>query len=545
MSVVSLPSSSRLSVSAPLLLLAGLLSLLVACAPESRAERLESEALKPRPPAVGGPRYGGHLRVGHSLEPTSLDAILGRSGADAYFWRQIFDQLVDADQQLHPRPETSLATSWEIATDPDSITFHLREGVVFHDGTPFNAHTVKTNIERILDPATVATPRASLAVIEGVEVIDEYTVRFDLAGPWGAGFGMLADRGGVMSSPAAIESLGADYGWSPSGTGPFRVKEVITGTLVHFVRNEDYWGRDEHGNQLPYLDEVTVRVIRDETVRAAALRTGEIDVTYLPYKDVATFERDERVRIETMPGGGIALTLVFNVDKPPLDDVNVRLAIAHAVDPTVINRAIFFGRAIEADAGMWPVGAWVHEPDAERPYYDVDKARRYLEKAGRESGLEFTAVTHHNPLLVSSAEVVRAMLKKIGIHMDIDVLSSGPATERFNHGQEYPMFITSWSRYPEPDWMASLAYKSDGYYNPGNVLRPDVDELVELGASLYDNEARKQVYIELNRTVLGEAWFTPLLYGVTFAAAPGRVRNLDQLMGWDGKMNFATIWLEE
>ena len=78
---------------------------------------------------------------------------------------------------------------------------------------------------------------------------------------------------------------------------------MITGTLVRFVRNEDYWGRDEHGNQLPYLDEVTIRVIRDETVRAAALRTGEIDVTYLPYKDVSTFERDERVQMETMPGG--------------------------------------------------------------------------------------------------------------------------------------------------------------------------------------------------------------------------------------------------
>ena len=91
------------------LLLAGLLALLSACAPESRADRLESDALQPRPPAVGGPRYGGHLRVAHSLEPTSLDAILGRSGADAYFWRQLFDQLVDADPRLDPRPETSLA----------------------------------------------------------------------------------------------------------------------------------------------------------------------------------------------------------------------------------------------------------------------------------------------------------------------------------------------------------------------------------------------------------------------------------------------------
>ena len=173
-------------------------------------------------------------------------------------------------------------------TDPDSITFQLREGVVFHDGTAFNAEAVKYNIDRILDPDTIATPRASLAVIESVEVIDEHTVRFNLARPWGAGFGMLADRGGVMSSPTAIEALGPDYGWNPSGTGPFKVKEVITGTLVHLVRNEDYWGRDEHGNQLPYLDEVTIRVIRDETVRAAALRTGEVDVTYLPYKDVST-----------------------------------------------------------------------------------------------------------------------------------------------------------------------------------------------------------------------------------------------------------------
>ena len=492
-----------------------------------------------------GPRYGGHLRVGYGLEPTSLDAALGRSGGDAYYWRQIYDQLVDADRKLSPRSSTSLATSWEISSDPDAITFRLREGVTFHDGTRFNADAVKFNVERILDPKTKATPRASMTVIQSIDVIDEHTVRFNLKLAWGAGLTMLADRGGVMHSPAEVAALGADYGWRPAGTGPFKVNKVITGTLVHLVRNEHYWGTDAEGRRLPYLDEVTIRVIRDQTVLASALRTGEIDVAYLPYKDVAAFQRDDRFRIETMPGGSIALLLAFNVAKPPLNDANLRLAVAHAVNPEVINRAIFFDKVIVADAGMWPVGAWAHDPDVPRPFYDLAKARDYLARAGKQDGFEFTAVTSNSPVLIPTAEIIRVMLKKVGITMNIEVLSTGPATEKFFHGREYPLYLTGWSRYPEPDWVASLAYKSDGYYNAGNLPRADVDALVEEGATYYDVNERKRVYKKLDEIVLGEAWYVPLLYGVSYATAPKRVGNLDRLMGWDGKMTLREIWIDE
>jgi len=527
--------------------LIGLLAL-AGCATEEAGGAGRVAGYEPRaadPVDAEGPRYGGHLRIAYLTEPTSLDAVLGRSGGDAYYWRQIYDQLVDADPDLRPRPSTSLATSWEIATDPDSITFHLREGVTFHDGTPFDAAAVKFNVERVLDPKTLATPRASMTVIESVDVVDETTVRFNLKRPWGAGLNMLADRGGVMNSPAAVRALGADYGWNPSGTGPFRVERVISGTLVHLVRNENYWGTDDDGNRLPYVDEVTIRVIRDETVRASALRTGEIDIAYLPYKDVAAFQRDDRFQIETMPGGNIALVLVFNLAKPPMDDVNLRLAVAHAVDPEVINKAIFFNQVIVADAGMWPVGAWAHDPSVERPHYDLDKARDYMRKGGRPDGFEFTAVTYNSPIYVLCAEVVRAMLKKLGITMNIDVLSNGPATESFFHGREYPMYLTGWSRYPEPDWLASLAFKSDGYYNAGNLERPEIDRLVEKGASLYEIGERKAVYNEINRTVLGEAWLVPLLYGVNYAAALRKIGNLDLLMGWDGKMDVSRIYFRD
>ena len=491
------------------------------------------------------PQHGGHLRVGFNSEPTSLDAVLGRSGADAYYWRQVFDQLVDADPDLNPRPATSLSTAWEITENPHAITFELRRGVTFHDGTPFNAEAVKFNVERILDPATVATPRASMTVIDSVDALGEHTVRFNLSRPWGAGLNMLADRGGVMSSPAAVRALGRDYGWNPSGTGPFRVSESVTGTSVHLVRNEHYWGVDAAGNPLPYLDEVTIRVIRDETVLVSALRTGEIDVAYLPYKDVSAFRRDRRFRIETMPGGGIAHVFVFNVAQAPLDDLRLRLAVMHAIDPRAINTAIYFDNAILADSGMWPVGAWAHAPSDARPAYDPDRSRALLREAGRTDGFEFTAVTNNNALHIPAAEIVRAMLKRVGITMDIEVLNAGVATERFFHGRQYPLYMTGWSRYPEPDWLASLAFKSDGYYNAGNLPRPDIDALVERGASLYDVAARKPVYLELNDLVLREAWFVPLIYGVTYAAAPLRVRNLDRLMGWDGKMNLREIWIAD
>ena len=128
--------------------------------------------------------------------------------------------------------------------------------------------------------------------------------------------------------------------------------------------------------------------------------------------------------------------------------------------------------------------------------------------------------------------------------MNIEVLNVTSATERFFHGRAYPMYLSGWSRYPEPDWLASLAFKSDGYYNAGNASRSDVDSLVEEGASLYTLSERKVVYHKLNALILREAWFMPLLYGVNYAAAPHKVHNLDRLMGWDGKMALREIWIQ-
>ena len=152
-------------------------------------------------------------------------------------------------------------------------------------------------------------------------------------------------------------------------------------------------------------------------------------------------------------------------------------------------------------------------------------------------------LTNNSPYNIQTAAVIREMLKKIQVNMEIEVLHSTPATEMFFHNEMYPMYLTTWSRYAEPDWLGSLAYKSDGYYNAANLDRPDIDALVERGAALYETEQRRKTYLELNRIILSEAWFVPLLYGVNHLAGPTKVKNIDRVMGWDGKMNFRYVWL--
>ena len=492
--------------------------------------------------AADKPKYGGHLRVAYNAFPGALDAHVGRAGGDAYYWRQIYDQLIDADPSLKPAPASSLAESWDVS-DPKVMQLNLRKGVTFHDGTPFNAEAVKFNIERVLDPATKATPRAAFLSIDHTEVVDEHIVKLHLKRPWGSGLSMLADRGGAMNSPTAVKALGLDYAFKPSATGPYKLAEMVSGSHVRFVRNEKYWRRDAAGNPLPYLDEITIRLLQDPTVQVSALRAGEIDLVYLPYRDVGAFTDNPKFNVSVFQGGNIGYLLAFNTGKPPLDNMNLRLAVAHAVNPEAINKAVFFNRAIVAKGGMWPTGAWAYDPTVARPTYNPAKAREFLKAGGKPTGFEMDAVMWASDTNTPAAEIVRAQLGAIGIKLSLKVMEVSVATDRFYSSGEAPLMLTSWSRYPEPDWIAALNYSSTGYYNASKIKDARMDALVEEGAATIDIDKRKAIYRKIDEIVLGEAWITPLIYGVTYAAAPKNVMGLDNVFGWDAKFNLHQMWL--
>jgi peptide/nickel transport system substrate-binding protein len=490
------------------------------------------------------PTYGGRLRTAFSLAPSALDPATGRSGDDAHFWRQYCDSLIDVDAQMRPRPERSLAESWDFS-DPSALVFRLRKGVTFHDGTAFNAEAVKFNVDRMMDPASKATARSLYTAIDTTEVMDEHTVRVRLNKRFGSVLGVLSDRGGAMNSPTAVRALGLDYGFKPASTGPFKVAEYVSGSYLRLVRNENYWGRDEAGNPLPYLDEIVMNVIPDVTMQLAALRAGELDVAYVPYREVPSFLNNSRYAVTPCEGSSVALLLSFNMAKPPLDNPHLRLAIAHAVNPDALNRAVFFNRALIAKGGMWPPGTLGYDPSVERPGYNVARAREHLRLGGMPGGFEIDAILWPSEFNTPAVEIIRAQLGAIGIRLNLQVHEMTVATEKFYDGNEAHLSLTTWPHQPEPAITATNLYHSGGSSNAGKLRDAKMDALVDEGAATIDPEKRRAIYRKIDEIVLGEAWVTPLIYGVTYAAAHRHVMGMEEVFSYDARMYLHRMWLKK
>jgi len=509
---------------------------------------VEKEAVEKEeaPPAKEGPKYGGIIQAVSSYEPSSLDPHKGVSGADAEYWRQTHDVLMGANVKFEPDPSLGLAESWEMPNNTTMI-FHLRKGIQFHDGTDFNAEAVKWNIERCMNPEVAATPKASFDVIDSVEVLDDYTIKFNLKQPWGGVVDALGDRGGAMNSPAAVQKYGKDYGFNPVGTGPFKLEEYVSGSYCKLVRNDDYWMKDADGNSLPYVDGVKIVLIKDPTVISAALETGELDMAWIPPKDIEKFEKNPDFYIIKFPGSGVGPLWHFNLTIPPADNLYFRKAICYGVNPEAVNQAVYFGRMTVADSGMWTPSSWAYDPDVERPYYDPEKAREFLKKSGYPEGIKVDVDTWNLPTLMQTAEMYQAQLAEIGIDIELHVFDVGTASQKMWSTREFPVFLTSWSHYPEPDHICRLNYSKDGYYNSGHVEFPEIEELIKAGASIYDIDKRKAIYKRINQHILEQCIYVPTLYSNGYMGIHKYIKGatFETLFSGTAKALYYRLWIEK
>ncbi len=316
-------------------------------------------------PAAEAQSPPGVLIVGQIAEPKSLDPQAVTAVNDFRILMNIYDGLVRyADGKLEVEP--ALATDWEISDDGLTYTFTLRDGVNFHDGSPFNAEAVVFNFERMLDEDheyydTGPFPLSFFfSAIDEVTAIDPLTVEFKLNEPFAPFLSNLAYPTGLIVSPAAVMEHGDEFGRNPSGTGPFRFEEWQSNTRVVVTGNAEYW------DGAPSLEAVVFRPLNDANTRVAEMLAGGIDVMVeVPPTALSQFEGDGYTIHEQ--AGPHVWFLILNTREGPFSDVRVRQAANYAVDKRAIVEDVLEGTATVA-AGPTPEAfAWAHNDKLE-PY---------------------------------------------------------------------------------------------------------------------------------------------------------------------------------
>jgi len=348
------------------------------------------------------------LVLGTQLEPPGLDPTLSASAA---IGELTFPTVYEALVHLGPDggAEPGLATSWEISPDRLTYLFHLRQGVRFHDGTPFDAAAAKFSLDRALDAHSPNPQKPLLDCIGSTEAVDPATLVLHLSRPCSGLLSVLGWSAAAMLSPASIAANAAH----PVGTGPFRFEEWRRGASVTLARNDGYWGG------APALARVTYRFITDAGAALDALAAGDIDgfAVFPAPEAIGRLKTDARFHVEVSSTEGKAI-LALNNRQKPFDDIKVRQALSYAIDRHAIVDAAMFGYGK-------PIGS--HYSTRDPGYvdltglypYDPAKAKRLLAEAGYPNG--FRATLKLPPLSYArrSGEVVAAQLAEIGVNVDI------------------------------------------------------------------------------------------------------------------------------
>lgn len=455
----------------------------------------------------------GVLVVGQIAEPKSLDPAAVTAVNDFRILMNVYDGLVRyKDGTLEVEP--ALAESWTISDDGTVYTFSLRDGVTFHDGTPFNAEAVKYNFDRMLDENhpqhdTGPFPLAFFfSAVEEVEVVDDLTVRFKLNAPYAPFLSNLAYPTGLIVSPTAVREYGADYGRNPVGTGPFKFAEWESNAKVVVVRNDDYW------EDPAKLEAVVFRPITDANTRVAELMAGGIDLMVEVPPDSLTQLRDDANFNIYEQAGPHLWFLILNMKEGPFKDKRVRQAINYAIDKKAIVENVLQGTAEIAAGPTPPAFAWAYNEELQPYPHDIEKAKQLIKEAGAEGAeVTFYVTEGGSGMLdpVPMGAAIQADLAQIGLTVAIETYEWNTFLGKVNPGLEgkADMAEMAWMT-NDPDTLPYLALRTDawpdkGGFNSGYYSNPEVDKLLEAARSSTDQAERAKLYREMQEIVYDDA----------------------------------------
>lgn len=512
------------------------------------------------------PVQGGTFRYGMVQNPRGMfNPILNTEVYDGWIIDVVYDGLLYINENLEPQPQ--IAESWDVSDDGLSITFHLREGVKFHDGVELTAKDVEYTYKTILHPHYTGVRFGDFRVltgaqeyhdgerddVPGIEVIDDYTIRFSTDQPHAPllaqfTYGILPSH--LLADIPVAELEQAEFNRNPIGAGPFKFVEFRTDQHVILDTFEDYYlGRAN-------IDQLVFQKLSDDA-RPIYLQQNRVDFVTIAaeqYNEVSAIDFVDLYLYEDLAYSYMA----FNLRQEKFQDLAVRQAMKHGFDRDTYVEFILEGFGIKANAPM-PQASWAFTDEGINDYaYDPELAAQLLADAGwrpasdgilEKDGerLEFELLVPEGTRATEQMVLLfQQNMADLGIKVNLNFLEFSAAVDRVD-AREFDMFTMGWSLSVDPDprgiWHSESPWNDPGFYNERS------DELIEAGSRETDIEKRAEIYAEWQRLINKELPYIFLNYSVIIGAVNERVKGIDTDPGpygpLVGRHLLHKIWLEQ
>jgi peptide/nickel transport system substrate-binding protein len=485
---------------------AATLGLIAACGGGASQAPVSSTSAPPKPgptaaaaPAQTAPAQaaskpaasGGTITFVLENDVIDFDPMLSRAFVDRNAMYQIYDSLVRVDPTGKIIPW--LAEKWDTSADGKQVTFSLRKGVKFHDGSAFDAESVKWNIDRYRTTDT-SVRKGELAPVASVDVVDATTVRFNLNSTFAPLLSLLVDRAGMMVSRKVVEASGQDFTRKAfkAGTGPFILTEAVKDDHVTVEKNPDWWGTDSAGNKLPFLDKIIIRPITNSDVRLTNMKTGDAQFcNNVSPKDVAGVKSDSTMKYLEVPGYEYGSLVPNRKEGFIFNEGRYVKAVSTAIDRKEIIDKAFFGVSSVGYGSIAPAH-FAFDPNF-KPFEkaDAEGARKLVADVGKGPlAFEFL-VSAGDPALLQQAQLIQAQLRKADIDAQITSLEFAQILQQQSDHSFKGMTYIGWSGRVDPDGNTYDFNYTGRPLNDSSYSNPDVDKLLDEQRQTSDEAKRR------------------------------------------------------